>query len=133
MSFCESGKNENSKYVRGFEILKRIDGNSGENVIKSLNEIAPDIGKYIVEFAFGEIYGRAGLNDYQREMITLACLLTLGGCEAQLKVHIKGALNAGLNEETVVETFIQCIPYAGFPKVLNAVYTAESVFDEKNI
>lgn len=55
-------------------------------------------------------------------MITLSSLLTAGGCEPQLEVHINGALNVGISPEKVIETFLQCIPYTGFPKVLNAVF-----------
>ena len=71
---------------------------------------------------------RRGLTFEEREIITLASLLTAGGCEAQLDVHINGALNVGVPKEKIVEIFLQCIPYTGFPKVLNAVNTAKKVF-----
>ena len=112
---------ENTRFTQGMEQLKSIDGKGGENVIKSLEDIAPDLGKFIVEFAFGDIYTREGLTTEEREMITLSSLLTAGGCEPQLEVHINGALNAGISPEKMIETFLQCIPYTGFPKVLNAV------------
>lgn len=112
------------------ENLKKIDGQGGEAVIRSLESISPDLGKYIVEFAFGDIYERGGLSLQEREMITLASLLTAGGCEPQLEVHINGALNVGLAPEKIVEVFLQCIPYTGFPKVLNAVSVAKMIFDK---
>ena len=122
---------ENTRFTQGMEQLKAIDGKGGENVIKSLEDIAPDLGKFIVEFAFGDIYTREGLTTEEREMITLSSLLTAGGCEPQLEVHINGALNVGISPEKVIETFLQCIPYTGFPKVLNAVFAAKKVFAEK--
>ena len=64
-------------------------------------------------------------------MITITSLLTTGGCEPQLEVHINGSLNVGLSPEKIIETFIQCIPYTGFPKVLNAIYTAKKIFAER--
>ena len=124
---------ENTRFTQGMEQLKTIDGKGGENVIKSLEDIAPDLGKFIVEFAFGEIYTRGGLTTEEREMITLSSLLTAGGCEPQLKVHINGALNVGISPEKVIETFLQCIPYTGFPKVLNAVFAAKKVFSERGL
>ena len=124
---------ENTRFTQGMEQLKTIDGKGGENVIKSLEDIAPDLGKFIVEFAFGEIYTREGLTTEEREMITLSSLLTAGGCEPQLEVHINGALNVGISPEKVIETFLQCIPYTGFPKVLNAVYAAKKVFAEREL
>ena len=124
---------ENTRFIQGMEQLKAIDGKGGENVIKSLEDIAPDLGKFIVEFAFGEIYTRGGLTTEEREMITLSSLLTAGGCEPQLEVHIGGALNVGISPEKVIETFLQCIPYTGFPKVLNAVFVAKKVFAEREL
>lgn len=124
---------ENTRFTQGMEQLKTIDGKGGENVIKSLEDIAPDLGKFIVEFAFGDIYTREGLTTSEREMITLSSLLTAGGCEPQLEVHIGGALNVGISPEKVIETFLQCIPYTGFPKVLNAVFAAKKVFAERGL
>lgn len=124
---------ENARFMQGMEQLKAIDGKGGENVIKSLEDIAPDLGKFIVEFAFGDIYTRQGLTTAERELITLSSLLTAGGCEAQLEVHINGALNVGITPERIIETFLQCIPYTGFPKVLNAVFVAKKVFAEREL
>lgn len=40
----------------GLKYLKTIDGEVGDEVIKALDGVAGDIGNYILEFAFGEIY-----------------------------------------------------------------------------
>lgn len=119
-----------TRYESGFEMLRRIDGAGGEKVIQSLENIAPDIGRQIIEFAFGDIYTRKTLTLQEREMITIASLLAIGGCEPQLEVHINGSLNVGISPEKIIETFMQCIPYTGFPRVLNAVATAKKVFAE---
>ena len=123
----------NTRFELGSETLKEIDGIGGENVIQSLQDIAPDVGKYIIEFAFGDVYTRPELSMQEREMITITSLLTTGGCEPQLEVHINGSLNVGLSPEKIIETFIQCIPYTGFPKVLNAICTAKKIFAERHI
>ena len=124
---------EQTRFARGMELLEKIDGRGGEAVIRSLEEIAPDLGRYIVEFAFGDIYPRAGLDLREREMITLASLLAAGGCEPQLEVHIRAALNVGVPPEAIVEVFLQCVPYTGFPRVLNAVFAAKRVFDREGV
>lgn len=122
-----------TRFELGSEKLKEIDGIGGENVIQSLQDIAPDVGKYIIEFAFGDVYTRPELSMQEREIITITSLLTTGGCEPQLEVHINGSLNVELSPEKIIETFIQCIPYTGFPKVLNAIYTAKKIFAERHI
>ncbi|GHV45714.1 4-carboxymuconolactone decarboxylase [Synergistales bacterium] len=124
---------ENTRFQKGTDKLNEVDGSAGQNVIASLKTIAPDLGKYIIEFTFGDIYCREGLSLQERELITIASLLTAGGCEPQLAVHINGSLNVGISPEKVIETFIQCISYTGFPKVLNAVNVAKKVFAEREI
>lgn len=124
---------EQSRYERGRGQLAAIDGTGGEDVIRSLQGIAPDLGRYIVEFAFGDVYSRPGLTLEEREIVTITSLLTAGGCEPQLEVHINGALNVGIAPEKIVEVFIQCVPYTGFPRVLNAIFLAKKVFDERGL
>ena len=122
---------ENERLKIGTEMLNNVDGHAGENVIASLENIAPDLGKFIIEFAFGDIYSRPSLTLQEREMITIVSLLTAGGCETQLEVHINGSLNVGIPPEKIIETFLQCVPYTGFPKVLNAVNVAKAVFPQE--
>ena len=90
------------------------------------------MARYIIGFAFGEIYNRPALDLRQRELITLAALAAQGGCENQLHVHIHAARNVGLSREEIIETFIHCVPYIGFPKVLSAVFVAKAVFADNS-
>lgn len=106
---------KSQRYEDGLQQLQKIDGDGGTKVIQSLDKVAPDLGKYIIEFAFGDIYTRPTLTLQEREMITITSLLTAGGCEPQLRIHLNAALNVGISREKIVETFIQCIPYVGFP------------------
>lgn len=118
----------NTRFDNGLKNLEKIDGAAGEKVIQHLESIAPNVGKHIVEFAFGEIYASDKLSLREREIITVSCLLTQGDTKNQLIVHINGCLNVGLSQEEIIEIFTQCIPYVGFPKVLNAIFTAQEVF-----
>lgn len=127
LNLMEKGANMEDRQKRGLELLGQVDGEGGERVIESISDIAPDVGRYIVEFAFGDIYARKGLKLRDRELATIASLCTQGSCEPQLRVHIQGALNAGLTKTEIIETFIQLIPYVGFPKVLNAISVAKEV------
>lgn len=115
------------RYERGLELLQQVDGDGGVHVVDSLKDIAPDVGRYIVEFAFGDIYAREGLSLRDRELATIASLCSQGCCEPQLRVHIRGALNSGMTQDEVIEAFIQLIPYVGFPRVLNAITAARAV------
>lgn len=81
------------RYTRGWSKLKEIDGEVGERVIAALAPIAPDFGRLLVEFGFGDIYSRPQLDLKSREIATIAALAALGNAQPQLKVHIEAALN----------------------------------------
>jgi 4-carboxymuconolactone decarboxylase len=97
-------------------------------VVESLADICPDLGRYIVEFGFGDVYSRPGLSLQQRELATVAALTALGNATPQLKVHIAAAMNVGLSHEEIVETILQMSVYAGFPAALNGMFAAKEVF-----
>ena len=88
------------RYQRGWNLLKTIDGVAGERVITSLQEVAPDLARYVIEFGFGDVYARGVLSLKEREIATVAAL---GTAQPQLKVHLHGALNVGCSREEVIE------------------------------
>jgi 4-carboxymuconolactone decarboxylase len=121
-----------NRYERGLKKLKEVDGEAGERVIESLKDIAPDLARYVIEFPFGDIYSRPGLDLKSREIAAVAALTALGTATPQLKVHINGALNVGLSRQEVVEIIIQMSVYAGFPAALNGIFAAKEVFQERD-
>lgn len=65
-------------------------------------------------------------------MVTIATLVALG-TDPQLKLHINVGFNVGLSKEKIVGTLIHCIPYVGFPRVLNALTLLKEVMAERGI
>ena len=122
----------NDRYQRGWEKLKEIDREAGERVVESLKDIAPDFARLLIEFPFGDIFSRPGLDLKSREIAVVAALTALGNATPQLKVHINGALNVGCTEQEIVEVIMQMAVYAGFPAALNGLFAAKEVFAEKN-
>lgn len=120
------------RYTRGWSKLKEIDGEVGERVIAALAPIAPDFGRLLVEFGFGDIYSRPQLDLKSREIATIAALAALGNAQPQLKVHIEAALNVGCTRDEIVEVFMQMAVYAGFPAALNALFAAREVFARRD-
>lgn len=113
----------NERFERGLKKLSEVDGQVGNDVVKPLG----DLGKYIVEFAFGDIYSRENLNLREREIATIAMLASRGGVEPQLKVHIKAGLNVGLTRKEIEEIIIQTVPYSGFPTAINALNVLKEI------
>lgn len=119
------------RYERGLAAMKAIDGEAGEKVAEALQDIAPDLARYIVEFTFGEIYPRPHLSLRHRELVTIAACVALGTALPQLKVHIHGLLNVGGTEREAVETMLHLAFYCGFPAALNAIAAAREVFAQR--
>jgi len=120
------------RYQRGWTKLEEVDGEAGRKVVASLSDIAPDLARYIIEFGFGDVYSRPGLDLRSREIATVAALVALGNARPQLEVHLHGALNVGCSRVEVLEVLIQIGIYAGFPAALNAVEAARKVFAERD-
>ena len=121
----------NDKFKRGEELMRQVDGDKvTNNLLDAFTGVAPDFTRYLVEFAFGEIYAREG-DLRQRELVAISSLATMGGCDAQLETHVHGALNIGLTKAEIVEAVMTLIPYIGFPKALNAMSVVKRVFEKR--
>ena len=117
-----------SRFERGAAKLAEVDGQAGQNVIDALQDIAPDFANYVIEFPFGDIYSRVGLNLRDRQIATIAALAALGNAQPQLKIHIQAGLNVGLTRQEITEVLMQMAVYAGFPAALNGLFAAKEVF-----
>lgn len=123
---------DQSRFECGQARLAEVDGEAGQTVIASLADIAPDLGRYIIEFGFGDVYSRPGIDLKTRELATVAALVALGNARPQLEVHLHGALNVGASQEEIVEVIIQMALYAGFPAALNGVAALRTVLEARH-
>lgn len=122
-----------NRLERGRRALAEIDGEAGNKVIAALADIAPDFADYVLEFPFGDIYSRPGLDLRAREIATIAALAAMGNAAPQLKVHIEAGLNVGLSREEITEILMQMAVYAGFPAALNGLFAAKEVFASRDL
>lgn len=114
--------------TRGLRALAEMTGDSGSGVVDSLRDIAPDLANWIIEFSYGDVLSRPGLDRHSRQIATIAALTALGNAQPQLKVHIAGALDAGCTQQEIVEVILQMAVFAGFPAAINALNVARDVF-----
>jgi 4-carboxymuconolactone decarboxylase len=122
---------QSDRYKQGWKKLKEIDGDAGEKVINGLKDISPDLGKFIIEYAFGDIYTRDGLDLKSKEIAVVASLTAMGTAQPQLKVHINGALNTGSTINEVKEVILQMAVYSGFPGCINGMNALKEVLKER--
>lgn len=122
---------DSDRFERGFAQLNELDAGAAERVVESVRDVAPEFGRLLIEFAYGDVYSRPALDLKTRELVTVAALAVLGTATPQLKVHVRGALNVGASAREIVEVLMQMAVYAGFPAALNGLFAAREVFQEK--
>ncbi|MGH2871984.1 MAG: carboxymuconolactone decarboxylase family protein [Solirubrobacteraceae bacterium] len=79
------------------------------------------LGDWIVDFAFGDVHTRPGLDARERELIIVAVLASLGSSDPQVAAHIRALRAIDVPWEQIEETILQITPYAGVPRAVNAV------------
>ena len=117
---------------RGRALMKELFGPAGEQAAAAFDGIAPDLGRYLVEHVFGDLYQRDGLDLKTREVAAIAGLTALGYAKPHLKTHVLGELNAGAGRTEIVEVILQMSAYAGFPAATTAMMAAREVFEKED-
>ena len=121
------GKSEN--YQKGMALLEQLHGgHAGEQMVRELEDICPDLVDMTVEWAMAGIMGRPGLDLLTREFLIIASCVTMGNATPQLKAHIDSALKLGATREQIVEVILTMLFYAGGALTSNAMRAAKEVF-----
>jgi 4-carboxymuconolactone decarboxylase len=125
--------NDSDRYERGWNVLTRVNATERPRVVEQVAEVAPDLARWIVEFGYGEVYDRPTLDEGRRQLVTIGALAALGGCEAQLDVHVNVALNVGVPPDEIVEAVLHTLPFIGFPRTINAMLVVRAVFERRGV
>jgi 4-carboxymuconolactone decarboxylase len=116
-----------TRYEKGLALQKAIFG----EMIDKMREQSPKDQRHIQDFlaanCFGDYYTRNGLDIKTRELLTFAMLISLGGCEPQVKGHVAGNLKVGNDRGRLVNVATQLLPYIGYPRTLNALRVIDEV------
>jgi len=110
-----------TRFEKGLALQKEIFGDLIDTMYREAPSNQRHIQEYLSENCFGDYVIRTGLGIKERELLTFSMLLSLGGCEPQLKGHIQGNLNVGNDKEILLSVVTQLIPYVGYPRALNAL------------
>jgi 4-carboxymuconolactone decarboxylase len=121
------------RYERGRQRLSELAGERGESVMAGLEEVSPDLARYVIEFGYGDIYSRPALDDHARQLAAISALSAMGGAEPQLEYHLGIALDIGVPPDQVVETVLFLSPFIGFARTLNAMRSIKRVFAARGL
>ncbi|EHQ36066.1 carboxymuconolactone decarboxylase family protein [Methanoplanus limicola] len=122
---------EPEKYQKGMKVLRTMGDPDGKMVaesLKTIEELAPGLSVSVVEFCYGDIYSRDGLDLKSREIASISALAVVGS-KPQLMDHIFTGMVTGLTKREIQEILVQITVFAGFPAALNALQTAREAFE----
>jgi 4-carboxymuconolactone decarboxylase len=121
------------RYRRGLDVAEKLASDKLAHFVKSgVAELAPDFARMVIEFAFGDIYSRDGLDLKTRELIAIAVLAASGNAKPQLRVHVESASSVGITRPEIIEVLMQIALYAGFPAALNALSDCHDLLTDDN-
>jgi 4-carboxymuconolactone decarboxylase len=120
------------RYQRGIAQLEKMSGSAVQAMVENIQALSPDLARLTVEFPYGDVVSRPGLDLRTRQIATVAALTALGNAPVQLRAHIDMALNAGCTRDELKEVIIQMAVYAGFPAALNGMAEALEVFQARD-
>ena len=119
------------RFEKGLAVQRSI---FGAGHIDAMREAAPENQKHIQQYlsdnCFGDFLTRGGLDVKMRELVTFSLLVSLGGCEPQVKGHIAGNVNLGNDKAVLLAVVTQLLPYIGYPRTLNAIGCLNEVLPE---
>ena len=130
---ADHSESRTQRTKRGLKTLAKTSQSSGNAVIKSFNDIAPDIGHMILQHAYGDIFQRPGIDFTTRELTAVAAMAAVGSktAEVPLRVHANAALNAGATRGEILETLYNLLPYCGYPAIQQAVAIVTEEFKKR--
>ena len=119
------------RFEKGLAVQKSI---FGPERIEGMHRTAPEnqkhIQRYLSDNCFGDFLTRRGLDVKMRELLTFSMLVSLGGCEPQVRGHIAGNVNVGNDKATLLAVVTQLLPYIGYPRTLNGIACLNEVIPE---
>lgn len=116
-----------SRFSQGVAVQKAIFGDAIERMRRQSPLDESHIQDFLAANCFGDYYTRSGLDVRTRELLTFVFLISLGGCESQVKAHVTGNLKIGNDRERLIDVVTQLLPYIGYPRSLNALRVIDEV------
>ena len=88
-----------------------------------------DMVRHTMGHLFGDVWQGDELSLEERSLITCTVLTALGK-EAELRLHLRGARNLGIERETLEAMMIHVAHYAGWPAGVSALRVLDEICED---
>lgn len=121
---------DDAAYVRGLEVRRAVLGGAYvDSALAGADGLTRPFQDLITRYAWGDVWGRPGLDRRTRSMLTLAVLAALGH-EHELALHVRAAVRNGVTADEIGEVLMHTAVYAGVPAANSALAVARRVLAE---
>jgi 4-carboxymuconolactone decarboxylase len=119
------------RYEQGLKIRREVLGAEYvDRSIASADDFNRPMQELVTEYCWGAVWARPGLDRKTRSIINLAMLSALNRPH-ELKLHVNGALNNGLEKKEIMEVLLQVAIYCGVPAAIDSFRAAREAFKER--
>lgn len=121
---------ENSRFEAGMKARREVLGDAHvDRSIAQSDELTKALQDMVIEFGWGAVWTRPGLDRKSRSLINIGMLTALNRPH-ELSVHLRGAINNGCSREEIVEATLQTAVYCGLPAALDTMRHVKQLFEE---
>jgi 4-carboxymuconolactone decarboxylase len=118
---------ESDMFDRGLEVRREVLGaDYVDGSLAKADDFMMAFQRITTEWCWGYAWTRPGLDRRSRSMLNLAMLTALNR-PAEIKLHVKGALQNGLTVDEIKEILLHATVYCGIPAGLDAFKAAHEV------
>jgi 4-carboxymuconolactone decarboxylase len=111
-------------YERGLRVRREVLGREHvDRALSGADDLTRPFQDLITRYAWGDVWGRDGLDRRTRSMLTLALLAALGH-EHELALHVRAAVRIGVTPAEIGEVLLHTAVYAGVPVTNRALAVA---------
>jgi 4-carboxymuconolactone decarboxylase len=117
-------------FEEGLKLRREVLGSEYvDGSLEAANDFMMHFQRITTEWCWGYAWGRDELDRKTRSLLNLAMLTALNR-SAEIKLHVRGAINNGVTVEEIRETLLHATVYCGIPAGLDAFKTANAVLKE---
>ena len=121
---------DHDQYERGMKTRRDVLGDAHvDRSLAAADKLTKPLQDLVVEYGWGAIWARDGLDRRSRSLINIGMLTALNRPH-ELQVHLKGAVNNGCTRDEIVEVVLQTAVYCGMPAALDTMRHVKALFDE---
>jgi 4-carboxymuconolactone decarboxylase len=112
-------RERSEKFERGLKTRRAVVGDAYvDKSLASADDFTWPMQVLVTENCWEDIWNRPGLDKRSRSILNLGMIAALNRPH-ELRLHVRGAINNGMNREELREVCLQVACYCGFPAALD--------------